>query len=224
MTVVLSRLVYPTSLAPIIHEDVLWTLVYAQNWHIAVAHGGLNSPLLHLWSVSVEEQWYLVWPFVLALILSTVHTRHGRVLVVSLLAIVGACWTAYVFDRDGTIRAYYGTDTRAQELLIGATLALTRSEDGFGSALCRRRVVDCLGLLGLAGIVLVVVAVPDGAGWKLGGFTALAVVTCVVIVAAVQERGAVRTVLAWTPLVLIGRISYGLYLFHLPIYAWVTST
>ena len=224
LTVVLSRLVYPAPFEAIIHEDVLWTLLYAQNWHVAVANGGLDSPLLHMWSVSVEEQWYLVWPVVLMVVLTTVRTRRTRVAVVAALAIAGALWTAYVFDRDGTVRAYYGTDTRAQELLVGAALALGAVGGVFVLRGARRRALDVLGLLGLVGIVVFVAVVPDGPGWKLGGFTALAVVTAIVIAAAVQEGGPVRWLLARTPLVLVGRVSYGLYLFHLPIYAWVTPT
>ena len=106
-------------------------MAYVNNWHLASEGQGyfaaLNTPrpLLHTWSLSIEEQFYLVWPLVVLGVLT--WTRSLRALLV--LTVAGAAASAVAMavvfgDGSGESRAYYGTDTRAQALLIGAALAI----------------------------------------------------------------------------------------------------
>ena len=114
-----------------LRSDAIATLLYVNNWHLAPGGQGyfaaLNTPrpLLHTWSLSIEEQFYLVWPLVVLGVLR--WTRSLRALLV--LTVVGrvasAVTMAVVYGNgSGESRAYYGTDTRAQALLIGAALAI----------------------------------------------------------------------------------------------------
>ncbi len=222
LVALLSRFAYSDATRALVRDDVPWVLTYLENWHLALGRGSILSPLSHTWSLAVEEQWYLIWPLVLGLILSVARGRARVALgVIVALAVGSLVWGWYVFDRFGLARAYFGTDVRAQELLAGAALGvigvrgLHRVWDRAGRWIDGAAVV---GLLALVGIGLVV---RDGAKWFPAGRFALAGVTLIVIAAAVAPRGKVRTVLALAPLVLVGRISYGLYLFHFPVFGWL---
>ena len=120
----------PDTLAQL-RSDAVATLLYGNNWHLVNGSTGYFAdistpcPLLHTWSLSIEEQFYLVWPFV---VLAVLHwTRSLRVLLT--ITVVGALASAgemaYLFHGgSGQNRVYYGTDTRALALLIGAALAV----------------------------------------------------------------------------------------------------
>ncbi|MEP6625126.1 MAG: acyltransferase, partial [Acidimicrobiia bacterium] len=122
-------------------------------------------------------------------------------------------------------RAYFGTDARAQELLVGAALAIVGVTYGLTVPKRFHRAIDGVGivlLLVLGGLLLAGPTAP--ATWQDGGLLAFAVGVAILIVAAVQDRGHLRSTLAAGPLVAIGRISYGLYLFHLPVFAWIDAS
>jgi peptidoglycan/LPS O-acetylase OafA/YrhL len=228
--------------------DALSTLFYVGNWHqIWVGSGyfqqaALVSPLQHTWSLAIEEQFYLVWPLlVVGLLAWGRRMRRGRPLL--FVCVAGAVASAaemavlYGFGSGSgsaaaVTRVYYGTDTRAQGLLIGGALAvLLASRAGVGEALrARPRLV---GLVGVFGAVLVgtgfALARGDSAWLFRGGFLAFDVGVVAVIVSAVSglSSGAsfvvspVRWLLALRPLRGVGQISYGLYLWHFPLYLWL---
>ncbi|MBV9921242.1 MAG: acyltransferase, partial [Pseudonocardia sp.] len=114
--------------SPGLRGDGLASLLYVQNWHLALA--GLPyseafarpSPLLHLWSLSVEGQLYLLWPLLLVGVLATVR-RSTALLVTILLACASALLMALRYDPDGGSLAYYATDARASGFLVGAAVA-----------------------------------------------------------------------------------------------------
>jgi len=216
---VLGYLVYSPRDQAELRDDVYFTLGYIQNWHIVFWNGPIDSPFAHAWSLSVEEQFYLVWPLVLAGLLA--FTRRRRALlgwVILGLAVVGAIWTVYRYS-VGHSPAYFGTDTRAQELLLGAAFACLPLEWVRGR---RDRALDLLGLALLAGLVALFLFVGLSSAWYSGGFFVFGIGVVVVIAAAIRPDGVTRRVLSVRPLVAIGTISYGLYLYHFPIYHWIT--
>src|SRR4051794_18786712 len=109
--------------------DLLGSLFYVQNWRFVLSGAsyftqfGSPSPLRHMWSLAIEEQWYLVWPLLLFGIMKLTRRNLRAVTAVILGLAAGSATLMYVLSRGGdTSRAYYGTDTRAQALLVGAAL------------------------------------------------------------------------------------------------------
>ncbi len=211
--------------------DLLGSLFYVQNWRFIFsgqsyfAQFGSPSPLRHMWSLAIEEQWYLVWPLVFAGIVTIARSRLrviGTIIVG--LAIGSAALMALLHQPGDATRAYYGTDTRAQALLIGSALAVAISARRTPRTRIARFLVQAAGVGGLAFLVWVVVAKSES--WPAlyrGGFSIVAVAAAATIAAA-MTRGPIRSFLSLPPLPAIGLISYGLYLWHWPIYVVLSPT
>jgi peptidoglycan/LPS O-acetylase OafA/YrhL len=213
--------------------DALSTLAYVANWHY-LASGqnyfvrfGAPSPLLHTWSLAVEEQFYWVWPLVVLVTLR----RFGRQAlgwVAGCLALVSAGLAAGLYLTGASpTRLYYGTDTRAQSIMIGAALALlvplsgTRRAPAGGDVTLRR--LGVAGLLGAAVLAVCLHAV-QGTGPFLyeGGFLVVGLATAAVIAVVVWlPRHPLSLGLSGRPLRYTGRISYGLYLYHWPLFLFL---
>lgn len=212
--------------------DALAALGYVANWRFVLteqsyfASFGLPSPFRHLWSLSLEEQWYLVFPPLLVGARVLARRRPGLLLAGLLtVAAASAAWMAagYTPGRDPS-RLYYGTDTRAHTLLVGAALAVVMVH--FPGVVRRgRRVVPVLAVGGVAVLAHLFHTV-DGRGPTLyrGGFLLVALVSAAVVagVALPGVDGPVRRLLARRGPVAVGRISYGLYLWHWPLFVWLT--
>src|SRR5581483_10377900 len=142
--------------------------------------------------------------------------------VVAALAVVSAVECALLFRGDGS-RSYFGTDTRAQALLIGAWLALFLARVPHGSR-GRPRLVQLGGWSGLVVLLWMFNTLKGPEDWQYrGGFFLAAVAAALVIAAVVQSQHAVLArIFAFRPFVAIGIVSYGLYLYHVPIYIWLT--
>jgi peptidoglycan/LPS O-acetylase OafA/YrhL len=188
------------------------------------------SPLQHYWSLSVEEQFYLLLAPVIVAVLALARGR--RVVIGAMLGVLAGAsfFDGWVSVAHGVDRAYYGTDTRALEFLVGAVLAVAmtrRTSDRRTSdrpTLSERtsRAVACVGF-----VVLVAMAwattqarVVD-VGLFRGGLLAYALGGCVLVLAAC-EPGPVRALLASAPLRQVGRISYGVYVYHWPLFLWLS--
>lgn len=180
------------------------------------------SPFQHMWSLAIEEQFYLLLPLGVAFVLS------GRRRVRLFAAVVGACVlasTAAAWVIGPSARAYYGTDARVAEPLVGVLLAVALVGPGGLRQFGRRaaRVVDGLAVAALGGLAYLMVSVDDRSPFLYqGGLLAAAALSAAVVLAASQPNGLVRRVLAAPPLVAVGRISYGVYLFHWPVFLWMT--
>ena len=214
-----------------IRGDALATLGYVANWRAAFSHQDYwalfqaPSPLQHTWSLSIEEQFYLVWPLVFVGLLAWRGRKSpGAVLVVALVgAAVSTIIMAIVFDPDNEARAYYGTDTRAAAIFVGAALAAALVARGPVRGPAGRRALEATGLAGV-GILAVAWTTVGGRSAFLyhGGLLLFAVAAIAVIAAAMHPRpGPISRALSWRPLCLLGLISYGAYLWHWPVYVVV---
>jgi peptidoglycan/LPS O-acetylase OafA/YrhL len=207
-------------------DDAMASLFYAANWHFA-AHGAsyftqfsAPSPLQHLWSLAIEEQFYLVWPLVLAAFLALRRTGRRQLLALSLGgAAASIALMAVLYNPSHPSAVYFQTDTHAFGLLLGAAAALCVA--GGGDRLGRACTV--LAPAALAGM-LACFAVIDGHGaFAYRGGIALAALVTVPVVVASSRPGVVSRLLAFRPLVWIGLVSYGLYLWHWPIWTVLTD-
>ncbi|MET0728836.1 MAG: acyltransferase family protein [Acidimicrobiales bacterium] len=229
-------LLAPTSQLRQLRGDFLATLAYVMNWRLVLEDRGYfdaftgPSPLQHTWSLAVEEQWYLLWPLVLGGMLKMAsRRRRGLGLPLALtgaLCAASALWAAVLF-RPGTdpSRVYYGTDTRAHELLAGAVLALVCATAGRFTLPARRRSsLVAVGAAALLWVMWLAATVDARTTWLYdGGLLAISVGVGAVILAAIQPDGVVRRVLSLRPLRLVGLISYGLYLWHFPVYVVLSA-
>jgi peptidoglycan/LPS O-acetylase OafA/YrhL/lysophospholipase L1-like esterase len=218
-----------------IRGDALATIAYVANWRPVFAGVSyfdqyqLPSPLRHTWSLGIEEQYYLVWPLLLALLLVVRRVSLRTLAAVSVaLLLSSALLMAFLFQpHHDPSRVYYGTDTRAQSLLVGAVLAMVLPRL---SPLLRLRAANWAtngaSILCIGGIAWAWVTTSgDSTLLYRGGFLMLAAGVAVVITAAVQPQlGPVRKVLSLPPLRALGLISYGVYLWHWPIYMMLSPS
>jgi peptidoglycan/LPS O-acetylase OafA/YrhL/lysophospholipase L1-like esterase len=219
-----------------IRGAVAASAAYVNNWWLIAQHSsyfaqfGPPSPLGHLWSLAVEEQFYLVWPWVLWLGLRWQRRRdvvpRGLLAATLLLAAGSAVAMALLYHPgyDPT-RVYDGTDTRAFGVLIGAALAFVWPSRHLGSDVTAtaRAILDGVGAAGLAVIAVLIWRTSQYSPFLYhGGMVALSVATALVVGAAASPAGRIGRLLGVRPLRWIGVRSYGIYLWHFPIIVLTT--
>ncbi|KDN59361.1 acyltransferase family protein [Exiguobacterium sp. AB2] len=207
-----------------VRQDTLAALVYVNNWWY-VFHDvsyfesfGKPSPLQNLWSLSIEEQFYLIWPL---LLLFGLKSKRRLLQVVSVMLVASAVWMAVNFT-PGTdpSRVYYGTDTRLFALLIGAVLAFGWQPDTF-----KRDMPDIgLRILNIGGgvalftlFVIMTRASAYGTFLYYGGFLLVALASAVLIAATAHPSTVWARLFGSEWLRTIGTRTYGIYLWHYPV-------
>ncbi len=211
--------------------DAIASIFYVNNWWYIVADQSYfesigRPPLLkHLWSLAVEEQFYLVWPALAFFIVRRSSRRTLRWVALGLAA-ASTTWMAVLSSTNGypefadPSRAYFGTDAHAMGLLIGAALATAWRPGRLPTSLsaASRRLLMTIGVLALLAVLGFFVFVGEFTPWLYrGGFLVLAVVVAVLIAMATHPALPLGAWLGNAPMRYIGRRSYGLYLWHWPV-------
>ena len=239
---------------PTLREDAISALFYYANWHFIgvgsnyFSQTALTSPLTHTWSLAVEEQFYLVWPLLVLGVVKIWKSTVALLIVCVVGALASSIEMGVLYSPGDVNRVYYGTDTRAQSLLVGAALAVLlslwadrRRRVGTvpaGSDQARRLGGDpawavqsvrgraaVLGI-GLAGVAIsavlwTVVSYNDAWAYR-GGFLVAALATTAVLFSVVcSQHSILARSLSVAPLRYVGRISYGLYLWHFPLFIYL---
>ena len=238
------RFAEPAGLYPGFRMNALSALFYFSNWWQIHASGnyfvatGAPSPLTHTWSLAVEEQFYLVWPLVVLAVLTLARTVQRGITALLWVSGIGALASAlemsYLYSPGANItRLYFGTDTHAQSILVGATLACAltliqrrRGEEGMAPvarSTPARYGLIALGLLGFAGTFTLTYLEGGTAAFDYhGGFFLSALSAAAIILGAVcVPGGPIAWTLALKPLVWLGTISYGAYLWHYPVFIYL---
>ena len=209
-----------------IKGDAISATLYFSNWRFIYSghsYGELfasPSPLQHLWSLSIEEQLYVIVPVVIAGLFA-LGLRRRAIGIVFLIAVAGST-IATMFTNSHEL-IYYGTHTRAAELLLGSALACLFGQRIEKLAVNKAKSLSTLYIVPIVGVVVLSRFSSVDSPWVYSGaLTAFAGVSVICLIAAIQA-GPVRSILSSSPLVRVGEVSYGLYLIHWPVIVWLNS-
>jgi peptidoglycan/LPS O-acetylase OafA/YrhL len=212
-----------------VRRDVLAALLQVANWNalhngtsyadLVARTAGQLGPVDHFWSLSVEEQFYWVWPAICGLLIFRLRSRRAVTATLVGLALVGVVAAPVIAHVWGQNAAYWATPARLGEILVGAALAALVTD--------RVRGWWWLGWVGCGAFAAIVVAAmlwPSSGGPAYHGWFGVFALASAALILGVQTAGPLRWALSRAPLVHLGRISYGVYLYHWPIFAMLSAS
>lgn len=210
-----------------LRSDFLPSLLYVTNWWY-IFHEvsyfdsfGPASPLTHLWSLAIEEQFYLIWPLFIILGFTFIKIKRYRIASILVGFVFSAWLMAYLYiPGEDPSRVYYGTDTRAFSLLLGAALAFLWPSQRLSKTLPKQASI-VLEIVGVTGLLLIIIMFSITSQFDhfhyQGGMLLLSILTILVVAALAHPASKLANWLSVMPLRWIGVRSYGIYLWHYPI-------
>ena len=220
------------------HLDAIFGYIYSSNWWY-IFHKldyfdsfGAQSPFKHLWSLAIEEQFYMIFPLLFLLVNRKKKSKDGTyklnknfLYVVLGLIIVSLIAHIILFDINNISRIYFGTDTRAFSLLVGVVGAILYPIERLHAkvTLQQNMIYSVVSLVSIATLITVMIYTSEYNTWLYrGGFLLVAVLGLIVIISSGKQHTLMSRLLSFKPVVFIGKISYSLYLWHFPVLVLTT--
>ena len=220
------------------HLDAIFGYIYSSNWWY-IFHKldyfdsfGAQSPFKHLWSLAIEEPFYMIFPLLFLLVNGKKKSKDGTyklnknfLYVVLGLILVSLIAHILLFDINNISRIYFGTDTRAFSLLVGVVGAILYPMERLHSKVTPQQnmIYSVVSLASIATLITVMVYTSEYNTWLYrGGFLLVAILGLIVIISSGKQHTLMSKLLSFKPIVFIGKISYSLYLWHFPILVLTT--
>ena len=220
------------------HLDAIFGYIYSSNWWY-IFHKldyfdsfGAQSPFKHLWSLAIEEQFYMIFPLLFLLINRKKKSKDGTyklnknfLYVVLGLILVSLIAHILLFDINNISRIYFGTDTRAFSLLVGVVGAILYPMEKLHTKVTPQQNImySVVSLVSIATLITVMIYTSEYNTWLYrGGFLLVAIIGLIVIISSGKQHTLMSRLLSFKPVVFIGKISYSLYLWHFPVLVLTT--
>ena len=220
------------------HLDAIFGYIYSSNWWY-IFHKldyfdsfGSQSPFKHLWSLAIEEQFYMIFPLLFLLINRKKKDKDGfyklnRNFLYVILGVILVSLIAHIilFDINNISRIYFGTDTRAFSLLVGAVGAILYPIDKLNTKITPQEnlVYSVVSLISIAALITIMIYTSEYNTWLYrGGFLLVAILGIIIIISSGKQHTVMAKLLSFKPVVFIGKISYSLYLWHFPVLVLTT--
>ena len=220
------------------HLDAIFGYIYSSNWWY-IFHKldyfdsfGAQSPFKHLWSLAIEEQFYMIFPLLFLLVNGKKKSKDGTyklnknfLYVVLGLILVSLIAHILLFDINNISRIYFGTDTRAFSLLVGVVGAILYPMERLHAKVTPQQnmLYSVVSLVSIATLITVMVYTSEYNTWLYrGGFLLVAILGLIVIISSGKQHTLMSRLLSFKPVVFIGKISYSLYLWHFPVLVLTT--
>ena len=220
------------------HLDAIFGYIYSSNWWY-IFHKldyfdsfGAQSPFKHLWSLAIEEQFYMIFPLLFLLVNRKKKSKDGTyklnknfLYVILGLILVSLIAHILLFDINNISRIYFGTDTRAFSLLVGVVGAILYPMERLHAKVTPQQnmIYSVVSLVSIATLITVMIYTSEyNTLLYRGGFLLVAILGLIVIISSGKQHTLMSRLLSFKPVVFIGKISYSLYLWHFPVLVLTT--